>query len=160
MDRLWAPWRVGYIHNSKKTKSCLFCGVAKEKADKKNLVIFRSKHVFSILNKFPYNNGHLMVCPYRHIKDLGRLDAAETLDLFAVLNKMQLLLKSTLRPDAFNLGMNIGRVAGGGMPDHLHLHIVPRWKEDTNFMPALFSTKVISQSLEELYDNLFKRIRE
>jgi ATP adenylyltransferase len=160
MDRLWAPWRIGYINNSKKTKSCLFCGVSKEKADKKNLVIFRSKHVFSILNKFPYNNGHLMVCPYRHIKDLGQLDADEILDLFAVLNKMRLLLTRALKPDGFNLGMNIGRVAGAGIPNHLHLHIVPRWKEDTNFMPALFSTKIISQSLEELYDNLFKRIRE
>ncbi|HBU07704.1 MAG: HIT family hydrolase [Omnitrophica WOR_2 bacterium RIFOXYA2_FULL_45_12] len=160
MDRLWAPWRIGYINNSKRIKGCLFCVVSKEKTDKKNLVIFRSRHVFSILNKFPYNNGHLMVCPYRHIKDPGQLNADEILDLFAVLNKMRLLLKRALSPDGFNIGMNIGRVAGAGIPNHLHLHIVPRWKEDTNFMPALFSTKVISQSLEELYDNLRERIRE
>lgn len=160
MDRLWAPWRIGYISNSKKTKGCLFCGVSKEKADKKNLVIYRSKYVFSILNKFPYNNGHLMICPYRHIKDLGQINADEIADLFAVLNKMRLLLESVLKPDGFNVGMNIGRVAGAGIPGHLHLHVVPRWKEDTNFMPALFSTKVISQSLEELYDNLRQRIRK
>ena len=101
-----------------------------------------------------------MICPYRHIKDPGQLNADEILDLFAVLNKMRLLLKRALAPDGFNIGMNIGRVSGAGIPNHLHLHIVPRWKEDTNFMPALFSTKVISQSLEELYDNLRERIRE
>ena len=100
-----------------------------------------------------------MISPYRHIKDLGQISADEITDLFAVLNKTRLLLESVLRPDGFNIGMNVGRVAGAGIPGHLHLHVVPRWKEDTNFMPVLFSTKVISQSLEELYDNLRERIR-
>lgn len=158
MDRLWAPWRIHYISAAKKARSCLFCKVANQKSDRKNLILVRSKYVFSILNKFPYNNGHMMVCPYRHIKDFSQLNNAQVLDFIAVTNKMQTVLKETLKPDGFNLGVNIGRVSGAGIANHLHLHIVPRWKEDTNFMPAVFDTKIISQSLDELYDKLHQRI--
>lgn len=154
MDRLWAPWRIRYICAAKKARGCLFCKVSRQKSDRNNLIVARSKYVFSILNKFPYNNGHIMVCPYRHIKDLGRLEEPELIDFVAAANKMQAMLKKVLRPDGFNLGVNIGRVAGAGIANHLHLHIVPRWKEDTNFMPVVFDTKVISQSLEELYEKL------
>lgn len=159
MDKLWAPWREEYIVQSKKKMGCLFCRVSGEKRDRKNLVIMRSKYAFGILNKFPYNNGHLMVCPYRHLKDFGNLNNDETLDLFSTLNRMQSLLKEVLSPDGFNIGINIGRVSGAGIPNHIHIHIVPRWQEDTNFMPVLFDTKIISQSLEVLYDKLYERIR-
>lgn len=160
MDKLWAPWRATYINGSEKTKGCLFCKVSgdKQSHDRKNLLILRSKHVFGILNKFPYNNGHLMVCPYRHIKDFKRLNNEEIIDLFHTISRMQELLKKVLKPDGFNVGINLGRVSGAGIPNHLHLHIVPRWKEDTNFMPVVFNTKVISQSLKQLYDELYKRI--
>ena len=158
MDKLWAPWRMQYISNAKKQKGCLFCRVREERNDRKNLLLFRSRHVFSILNKFPYNNGHLMIAPYRHIKDLGKLRSDEILDLFSVLNKMQGLLKELLKPGGFNIGINSGAVAGAGIPSHIHVHIVPRWKEDTNFMPVVSDTKVISQSLEQLYAQLHKKI--
>ena len=146
------------VLSAKKQKGCLFCRVREERNDRKNLLLFRSRHVFSMLNKFPYNNGHLMIAPYRHIKDLEKLRTDEILDLFSVLNKMQGLLKGLLKPGGFNIGINSGAVAGAGIPSHIHLHIVPRWKEDTNFMPVIFETKVISQSLEQLYGQLHKRI--
>lgn len=160
MNRLWAPWRIGYIKQSSASDSCIFCKAKREKTDKKNLVIFRSIKTFCLLNKFPYNNGHLLVCTYRHIKDLNELTPSEVSDLFYTLNKMQGLLKEVLHPGGFNIGINIGRVAGAGIPGHIHWHIVPRWKEDTNFMPVVFDTKIISQSLEHLYDELYKRIRK
>lgn len=158
MDKLWAPWRINYISAVRKIKGCLFCRAAKERQDKKNLVVFRSKYALCMLNKFPYNNGHLMLSPCRHIKNLAQLGNDEILDFFYALSKMQALLGEILKPDGFNLGMNIGRVAGAGIPGHLHLHIVPRWKEDTNFMPAVFDIKIISQSLSELYEKLSQRI--
>lgn len=158
MDRLWAPWRIGYISTAKKIKGCLFCKISKQKNDRKNLILLRSKYVFCVLNKFPYNNGHVMISPYCHIKDFSRLSSAAMLDFMALANTMQAILKKTLKPDGFNLGINIGRVSGAGIAGHLHLHIVPRWKEDTNFMPVAFDTKIISQSLEELYEKLHQRI--
>lgn len=161
MDRLWAPWRIKYIKQPpSNSKGCLFCRLAKEKRDVKNLVLFRSRHSFCILNKYPYNNGHLLVSPYRHIKNLNQLKNSEALDMFYTSNKMQHLLKQLLSPDGFNIGINIGRVSGAGIPSHIHLHIVPRWKEDTNFMPVVFDTKVISQSLSQLYEELHRRIRK
>ena len=158
MDKLWAPWRINYISTAKKQKGCLFCAAAKSSADKQNLILFRSKSVFAILNKYPYNNGHLMISPYRHIKDLKSFSRGEILDMFSTLNKMQDILKKTLNPDGFNIGINTGGSAGAGIPNHLHTHIVPRWKEDTNFMPVLFETKVISQSLDELYVRLSEKL--
>lgn len=158
MDKLWAPWRLRYITSIKKQKGCLFCRVVKEKTDRQNLLLLRSRYSFVMLNKFPYNNGHLMVIPYRHLKCPGELKENEVLDLFSSLNKMQGVLKRLLKPDGFNIGMNIGRVSGAGIPNHVHLHVVPRWKEDTNFMPAVCGTKVISQSLDELYARLYERI--
>ncbi len=158
MNKLWAPWRISYISNAKKQKGCIFCAAAKSNADKKNLVLFRSGSVFAILNKYPYNNGHLMVSPYRHIKDLKSFTRQEILDMFSTLNKMQDILRQTLKPDGFNIGINAGSSAGAGIPDHLHTHIVPRWKEDTNFMPVLFDTKIISQSLDELYVRLSNKL--
>jgi ATP adenylyltransferase len=158
MDRLWAPWRRHYILAVKKAQGCLFCRISKQKTDRKNLILSRSKYFFCLLNKFPYNNGHLMISPYRHIKDFSRFNSAETVDFIALANKMQAVLQKTLNPDGFNLGINIGRVSGAGIAGHLHLHIVPRWREDTNFMPVVFDAKIISQSLQELYDQLHQRI--
>ncbi len=159
MDRLWAPWRIGYIKQSKKTNQCLFCKVAREKKDKKNLLLYRSKKAFCILNKFHYNNGHLMVSTYSHVRDLAGLTPEEITDIFSVLNKMLSLLRVTLKAEGFNVGVNVGKISGAGIPGHLHFHIVPRWGADTNFMPVIFNTKIISQSLEELYDQLHQRIR-
>lgn len=150
-DKLWAPWRIAYIKKLKKDKGCLFCRVSNSKKDKKNLLVFRSKSSFAILNLYPYNNGHIMVAPARHLRSLEQLGDAETADLMNCLKKAKRLLDLTLKPEGYNIGINIGAVGGAGIEHHLHIHIVPRWKGDTNFMPTLFNTKIISQSLQELY---------
>lgn len=159
MDKLWAPWRINYIRSDTKQRGCLFCRIKKtpaslrqqEKRDKKNLVIFRSRLCFVTINLFPYNNGHLMVSPYRHIKDIFDLNSEETSDLIKTLGAMKKILDKALRPQGYNIGMNIGKIAGSGIAGHLHIHIVPRWQGDINFMPVTGYTKVISQSLQELY---------
>lgn len=150
MDILWAPWREKYI-KIKKSKGCLFCRVAK---GKKNLIFLRSKYFFSMLNLYPYNNGHSIVSPYKHIKDTTSLKKEEILDLIFTLNKTISILNKVLKPQGFNIGINLGRVAGAGVIGHLHIHIVPRWKGDTNFMPLISNSKVISQSLKKLYKSL------
>jgi ATP adenylyltransferase len=153
MKVLWAPWRMAYIAEDRK-QGCLFCSKLAENDDKGNLVLYRSRRSFIIMNRFPYTNGHLMVSPNRHVASLHELDEGEMGDLMALVKKSILLLNRALRPDGINLGMNIGRVAGAGIEDHVHFHIVPRWDGDTNFMPVLFETKVMPEYLEETYEKL------
>jgi len=148
MDKLWAPWRINYIRNPKQ-KKCIFCQGKVSK--KKNYTIFKTKYASVRLNIFPYNNGHLLVSPIRHVNDIDKLNKDELLGLFQAVNKAKKLLRKVLNPNGFNIGINLGTSAGAGIKGHLHVHIVPRWIGDTNFMPTLFSTKVISQSLDELY---------
>lgn len=156
-DKLWAPWRDSYIKNFQKEKGCLFCRARRSREDKKDLVLFRSKHSFIMLNLYPYNNGHLMAAPARHVRSLELLTATETADLMACVKKAVRMLKKTLKPHGFNIGLNIGRIGGAGFDKHLHFHIVPRWLGDTNFMPVVFDTKIISQSLDALYDSLARQ---
>jgi ATP adenylyltransferase len=151
MDRLWAPWRIKYVR-SKIKKRCIFCNTDAPSA--KNYIILKTEYSTARLNTFPYNNGHIMVSPIRHIAEFGQLDENEVLDIFKTLNKVKELLDKVLKPHGYNIGINITKSAGAGIASHLHIHIVPRWLGDTNFMPALFDTKVISQSLEELYKRL------
>lgn len=153
-DILWAPWRIKYLQE--KMKGCLFCKVSLKNNDKKNFLVKRGKLSFSILNIYPYNNGHVMIAPYRHIADLNRLNQEELLDLMNNLKEIKTILDKILKPQGYNIGINIGRVAGAGFPGHIHIHIVPRWNGDTNFMPVTAKTKVLSQSLQELY----KRIKD
>jgi len=157
MKRLWAPWRIGYVQ--KKNKSCIFCRAAKSRLDKKYYVVHRSKFCFSVLNVFPYNNGHIMIAPNRHRGDIADLTSDELLDLIKVLKISQRQLNKVLRPQAYNIGINIGKEAGAGFAGHLHIHIVPRWKGDVNFMPVVFGSKVISQSLKQLHEKLTKKRR-
>jgi ATP adenylyltransferase len=152
MDKLWAPWRINYVQGRKK-KGCIFCDAYKA-GTKDSHLVFKSDHSLCLLNIFPYNNGHLMVAPKRHVKDLDKLKADELLALVRDLLLAKKLLAKVLKPEGFNIGINSGSVAGAGMPGHLHIHIVPRWTGDTNFMPVLGGTKVISQSLEELRKRL------
>lgn len=147
-DKLWAPWRIKYV-GRKKQKGCIFCACLKREGS--DLLVFTSKHSLCMLNAFPYNNGHLMVAPRRHVAGLSGLKDAEIIDLIRSTERAQNLLRSAIKPHAFNIGINLGRDAGAGITGHLHIHILPRWRGDTNFMPSLFSTKVISQSLEELH---------
>jgi len=148
MDKLWAPWRINYIKNAKKSSKCIFCD------SKKDFVVFRTKESICMLNIYPYNNGHLMVAPKRHVRDLNRLNDAQALDLIKALNKAKKLLDKVLNPDGYNIGANLGHAAGAGIAGHLHLHIVPRWVGDANFMATISSTRIISQSLMDLYKRL------
>ncbi len=152
MKYLWAPWRMNYILGGKKG-GCFFCRELKEKRQKKNLILCQGEYVFVVMNKYPYNNGHLMIVPKRHCLDLEDLDSCELKELFELLKTSARALKRALRPHGLNIGMNIGK-AGGAGEDHLHLHIVPRWEGDTNFMPVMSETKIIPEYLEETYQKL------
>jgi ATP adenylyltransferase len=150
IDRLWAPWRIKYVQAipRKKTKAgCIFCKPVDH-------VVFTTRLSECMLNIFPYNNGHLMVAPRRHCGDLSALSEREQLDLLRSVNRAKKLLEKVLAPDGFNIGINISRTAGAGIPGHIHVHIVPRWNGDTNFMPVTAGTKVLSQSLDELLTQL------
>lgn len=157
--RLWAPWRIQYIKKFKKEKGCLFCRAFKSKNNAKNLVIFRLEKSLSMLNLYPYNNGHLLIAPQRHVPTLEMLKADEIADLMQCLNKAKLLLDKTIKPQGYNIGCNINRIAGAGFDQHLHIHLVPRWTGDANFMTAACNTRVISQSLDELFRELTKKIK-
>jgi ATP adenylyltransferase len=154
MDKLWAPWRSKFIYSRKK-KGCIFCGNKIGKKSDRH-VIERAKLSFSILNIYPYNNGHVMVAPYRHVKSLELLSDAEVADLMKLVIKTKVKLGKMLKPDGFNIGMNIGKAGGAGYAGHIHIHIVPRWEGDTNFMPVLSGTKVVSESLDAM-SGLFKK---
>lgn len=156
MDKtLFAPWRIGYILR-KKEKGCLFCRIAREKKDKENLILERGKHCFAVLNRFPYTNGHLMVVPYVHRAEMEDLKEEVLLDLFKTAGRYVTKMKRVMRAEGFNIGINIGPVAGAGVAHHLHLHVVPRWTGDRNFMPVIAGTKVLSESFESVYGKLKK----
>lgn len=139
---------------SQKSEGCIFCEKPRENKDKENYILFRGEHGFVILNAFPYNNGHLMIAPYRHVPNLEELSDEELLSLTSLLKSSIRLLRKELKPDGFNIGMNIGKVAGAGIDDHVHLHVVPRWIGDVNFMPVISETKVISEYLDMTYEKL------
>lgn len=157
MEKLWAPWRVKYITKViRGTKGCVFCAIFKERKDKKNFIIVRTKHAYSVLNIYPYNNGHVLIVPNHHIDDLSKLKREERNDLMDLLEATKVLLDGIMDPDGYNIGINLGKAAGAGFPDHLHIHMVPRWQGDINFMPVTGHTKVISQSLKSLHEKLLK----
>ncbi len=153
MKVLWAPWRMTYIAGDRE-QGCLLCSKLRGRNDRGNLILYRSSQSFIILNRYPYSSGHLMVAPNRHVASLDELNEGEMVGLMALLKQSALILKRALKPDGFNVGMNIGRVAGAGIEDHIHFHIVPRWNGDTNFMPVLFETKVMPEYLEKTYEKL------
>jgi len=153
MKILWAPWRMEYIVGNRE-EGCLFCSKLQRGDDRGNLILYRGERSFMILNRYPFTNGHLMVVPNRHVSSLEELNERETLELMASLKKSLLVLRRALKPDGFNVGMNLGREAGAGIAAHVHFHVVPRWNGDTNFMPVLFDTRVIPEFLEKTYEKL------
>jgi ATP adenylyltransferase len=162
MDQLWAPWRLAYIAAPPKPgeePGCFLCRGLAEADDRRHLIALRTARSAVVLNCFPYNNGHLLVAPLAHKGRLDELDAEELLDLQLMLRRMIAVLDEAMRPDGYNVGLNLGKVAGAGLPGHLHWHIVPRWNGDTNFMPVLADVKVIPQSLDALYDLLVSKLR-
>ncbi len=158
MDVLWAPWRMKYIEYTKleRDTECFICRAFNESDDERNLVIYKSDAVIVLMNKFPYNTGHLLVAPTKHVPDFSLL-ADEELCLLAKAVKASVeVLKRALSPDGFNIGVNLGRVAGAGLESHVHVHIVPRWSGDTNFMPIIADTKVIPEALKDTYNKLIQ----
>jgi len=158
MDTLWAPWRMAYVEKARPS-GCLFCEIPGSGDDEKDLLLYRGKSVFILMNLYPYNPGHLMIAPYRHLDDLGKLSLDEQVELIQEAGRSTRLLRETMNPDGFNLGINQGKVAGAGIEDHLHLHVVPRWNGDTNFMPIVGGTKVISEHLTATYQKLASLFR-
>lgn len=158
-DILWAPWRVGYVRQEIEQEPCFLCRIIGENRDSDNFVLYRCREALALLNRFPYNNGHLLVAPRRHIGELESLDGNETAELMHTVNLMLKTLKKVLNPDGFNIGFNLGKFSGAGLEEHLHCHVVPRWGGDTNFMPIITGTKVISQSMQELYDAMLCELR-
>ena len=153
MEKLWAPWRMSYV-TVPKAEGCVFCTAPNAADLREQLVLYRGGTCYVIMNLFPYNNGHLMVAPYRHTADLAGLATDEQNELMELTRYSLLVLRETFQPDGFNLGMNLGRVAGSGIADHLHQHLVPRWNGDTNFMPVIGETKVLPDALYAGYDRL------
>ncbi|WP_250846631.1 HIT family protein [Aquisphaera insulae] len=161
-DRIWAPWRAQYIHDSSargpSEDSCFLCRAVEESDDRANLLVHRADHAIVVLNRYPYNNGHLLVAPRVH---RGRLDELSGPDLTAPIETIRGLIRildRMLRPQGYNIGLNLGKSAGAGLPGHLHWHIVPRWDGDTNFMPVLGDAKVIVESLYAFYDRLAEEL--
>jgi len=155
-QRIWAPWRLAYVKDAAKDaeEECIFCAKPAEGDDTANLIVHRGRHAFVILNKFPYTNGHLMVAPYEHLSRLQDV-AAETLtEVMALAQRGMDRLEDVYAPHGYNVGFNQGRVAGAGFEHHIHMHVVPRWGGDTNFMPVIADTRVMPQSLEESYEAL------
>jgi len=153
MQRLWAPWRMEYIVNDKET-ACIFCRDGNEERDRELLILHRSSLSLVMLNRYPYTNGHLLIAPIRHTADMNSLADAEMLDLFKTLNLCRSILQDVAAPQGFNIGINLGRAAGAGVDEHLHLHIVPRWNGDTNFMSVLADLRVMPENLLTTYDGL------
>jgi ATP adenylyltransferase len=152
-QRLWAPWRLDYIKGPKPDE-CIFCSKPRAGDDRVEHIVHRGEHCFVMLNAYPYNNGHLMISPYAHVPSIEELDEPALLELMTLSNESLAALRRAYQPEGFNLGINQGKVAGAGFDDHVHLHVVPRWGADTNFMPVIADARVLPQSLDGSYDDV------
>lgn len=152
MKHLWAPWRMTYVDaGEKRDTGCIFCEKAAEHKDRKNLILYRGERCFVLMNLYPYNNGHLMIAPYAHVPSIEELDAPTLTDLMTTAQQCLAALHGAMHPHGFNMGINQGTTAGAGIADHVHMHVVPRWNGDTNFMPVLADTKVMPDFLANTY---------
>jgi ATP adenylyltransferase len=159
MERVFAPWRMAYI-NQLDDPGCVFCSKLAANDDRANLILYRGRDMFVIMNLYPYNSGHLLVLPYRHVAGLEDLTQSERAEMMEVILRCTRALTEAYKPQGFNIGFNLGKCAGAGVADHVHAHIVPRWTGDTNFMPALADTKVLPQSLDQTYEALRPHFRD
>ena len=153
MKIAFAPWRFDYILG-KRESTCVFCRIAAEQDDVKNLILKRNKNTYTVLNRYPYNNCHLMVIPFRHLASIADIDTETGAEIMEEIRFWCARLKAVVKPDGFNIGLNVGRAAGAGIDEHLHWHVVPRWSGDMNFMPVIGKVKIIPQSLESAYEML------
>lgn len=154
MNHIWSPWRMEYIQRTEHGMPCFLCSAAEDEADAKNLVVFRGLQVFAILNRYPYTSGHLMVVPYAHVNSLEGLDSETQSAMMRLVTHSIQVLRKVYRPEAFNIGANIGAAAGAGMAEHIHFHVVPRWGGDTNFMSSLAGTRVLPETLEDTFQRI------
>ena len=154
MRVLWAPWRMGYILSNQKDQDCIFCPGENRNLDEERLILHVGKRTMVMMNRFPYNNGHLLVAPVSHVAGLDQLDEEGTLDLLLTVRRSIEVLKEAMGPEGFNVGLNLGHVAGAGVEEHMHFHIVPRWKGDTNYMTVLDDVRVIPEHIQETYRKL------
>ncbi len=150
MKRLWSPWRMAYL-TEEHPRGCIFCLKAAEQFDAENLIVWRGERAFIMLNRYPYNAGHLMVIPYVHVASVEDLPAETLTEIMLLVNRSLAALRRAMTPDAFNIGANLGRAAGAGIADHVHMHVVPRWEGDTNFMPVFADVRVIPEFLADTY---------
>ncbi len=160
MEVLWAPWRYRYVESATASteRSCIFCEAVRDADDEKHLVVYRSRHSIAMLNLYPYNTAHTMVAPRRHVPSIELLTDEELLDLFKLVSVVMKALRMEYKPQGFNVGVNVGRVAGAGIESHVHVHVVPRWSGDTNFMPVIAGTKVIPEDLRTTWRRVKKAI--
>jgi len=160
MERVWAPWRMTYITNTQQEDGCIFCQAWEDNDDRQRLVLLRAKHSMTMLNRYPYTCGHLMVAPLRHTAEMNDLSEDELLGLTLAVRQATELLRHVASPNGFNIGMNLGKAAGAGVEEHMHIHIVPRWNGDTNFMTVTGDVRVIPEGLMEAYDRLYNGLKE
>ena len=159
MDQIWAPWRMEYIRREK-TDECIFCTLPHQDKDQENYILHKGPTCFIIMNIFPYNTGHIMIVPYRHLNCMTLLDRNEIAEKYQLTQKSLGILRQLFSPEGFNVGMNIGKAGGAGFDEHIHTHIVPRWNGDTNFMPVLADTKVHPEHLQKTYEKLLSEFQK
>ena len=155
MEHLWSPWRMNYISDTTPPDGCFFCEALKQEDSAQTLLVERAEHAFVILNRYPYTSGHLMVVPYAHVPSIDQLTPECRAEIMELLNRAIAVLTAVYKPEGFNMGANIGAIAGAGVPGHVHFHIVPRWAGDTNFMTAVAQTRVLPEALEQTYQRLY-----
>lgn len=154
MTHLWTPWRSTYMTEKKDKGRCLFCDAAANRDDEKNLIVYRGASSFVILNRYPYTSGHMMIAPYEHAARLNQISEAVTEEMMRISRRAEQILEETYHPDGLNLGMNLGAAAGAGIEQHIHMHVLPRWTGDANFMTSVGNTRVMPEALEDTYAKL------
>jgi ATP adenylyltransferase len=158
VEYIFAPWRYEYVSKVDEKSGCIFCQKASEENDRENLIVFREELCFGILNLFPYSTGHIMIAPFRHVASIEDLDLDTTTSVMSQAKRCMGAIRDAFNPDGFNLGINIARTAGAGIEDHVHLHVVPRWSGDSNFMPVVGETRVLPLTLDQVWEDLTKRL--
>ena len=154
MDYLWTPWRYAYVSGAQKTSGCVFCDAAKASDDPKSKIVYRGQNCFVILNTYPYTPGHVMVVPYEHLDELRRLPSEAANEMMSLTQRMEIVLRNLYQPDGINLGMNMGKAAGAGIAGHIHMHVLPRWVADANFLSVVGETRVLPELLEETWKRM------
>jgi ATP adenylyltransferase len=160
MDYLWTPWRYAYVSSTQKSGECVFCEAAKEKDDAKAKVVFRGSSCFVILNTYPYTPGHAMIVPYAHLDELRKLPPEAANEMMSLAQRMETVLRDLYHPDGVNLGMNIGKAAGAGIAGHIHMHVLPRWVADANFMSVVSETRVLPETLDVTWERMNKALAQ